>query len=85
MSAAKDEIPLDGSFKNIISPTIQRALVDFWGNDDIIDQPEILVELGSVSVSRISRIGRKSLTEIARALDSLGYIDSSGSWLTEES
>lgn len=84
MSVAKDQTSLDGSFKTAISPSVQKALVEFWGNEDIIDRPEILVELGPESVSRINRIGRKSLSEIARALDCFGYIDSSGSWLVKE-
>jgi len=81
MSSAKEYISSAGSFKTSISPAVRKALIKFWGTEDIVDQPEILVELGPDGVSRINRIGRKSLHEIARALDSCGYLDSSDSWL----
>lgn len=67
-----------------IPPAVGSALIDYWGNEDILRQPEILMELGPGAISRINRIGRKSLHQIAQALDSLGYIDSPESWLDKE-
>jgi len=56
-------------------------LVEFWGSEEIVEQPEIIVGLGQVGISRISRIGKKFLWQIAQAPDSLGYIDSPDVWL----
>ena len=69
------------SFKTAIPPTIKKALVEFWGSEEIVEQPEIIVDLGPDSISRINRIGRKSLCLIAQALDSFGYVSSSYLWL----
>ena len=68
-------------FKRALSPAIRKALVEFWGSEEIVKQPEIIVGLGPVGISRINRIGKKSLWQIAQALYSLGYIDSPDVWL----
>ena len=81
MNSVEEHIYSGSSFKTAISPSIRKALVEFWGGEDILDQPEILVDLGPGNISRINRIGRKSLWQIAEALDSLGYIGSSHLWL----
>ncbi|KPK23916.1 MAG: hypothetical protein AMJ61_14710 [Desulfobacterales bacterium SG8_35_2] len=81
MNSAKEHILSGSSFKTVISPGIRKALVEFWGSEKIVEQPEILADLGPDSISRINRIGRKSLQQIALALDSFGYIDSSHLWL----
>ena len=41
-------------------------------------------DLGAESVSRINRIGRISLDEIAQALDSFGFIESQQMWLAKD-
>ena len=71
-------------FRKAIPPTVRKALIDYWGSEDILRHPEILVDLGPEAISRINRIGRKSLSKIALALASLGYIESSRLWLTQE-
>ena len=71
------------SFRKAIPPSVRKALIDYWGSEDIVRQPEILVDLGPVAISRINRIGHKSLYKIALALDSFGYIESSRIWLTQ--
>jgi len=81
MNSAEKHIFSGSSFKTAISPTIRKALVEFWGDKEIVDQPVILVNLGPGNISRINRIGRKSLWQIAEALDSFGYIGSSHLWL----
>ena len=72
------------SFRKAIPPSVRKALIAYWGSEDIVRHPEILVELGPEAISRISRIGRKSLNKIALALNSFGYIESSGLWLAQE-
>jgi hypothetical protein len=84
MNSAKEHILSGSCFKTAISPSIRKALVEFWGNEEIVEQPEILVDLGPDSISRINRIGRKSLRQIALALDSFGYIDSHHLWLLKK-
>jgi hypothetical protein len=84
MDSAKDHPPAASSFKREISPAVRKTLVEYWGSEEIIDRPEIIAELGALGVSRINRIGRKSLHGIARALDSSWFIDSSRIWLEKE-
>ena len=81
MPPVNTNIAADGTFKAAISHSTRKALVDFWGSEEIIEQPELIVELGADGVSRISRIGRKSLAEIAVALHAFGYIASAPHWL----
>jgi len=81
MNSIEEHIFSGSSFKTAISPTIRKALIEFWGGEEIVDQPEILVDLGPGNISRINRIGRKSLWQIAQVLDSFGYIGSSHLWL----
>jgi hypothetical protein len=81
MNSVKVYTSSGSSFKTAIPPTIKKALVEFWGSEEIVEQPEIIVDLGAASISRINRIGRKSLRRIAHALDTFGYIGSSHLWL----
>ena len=81
MPLPNKHIPDLSSFKTALPPTVRKSLIEFWGNEEIINQPEIIADLGAESVIRINRIGRKSLDGIAQALDSFGFIDSPGLWL----
>jgi len=81
MTPAKENNIPDHSFKSALNPTIKKVLVEFWGNEKIIEEPEIIVALGPVDISRINRIGEKSLLQIAHTLGSFGYIDSPDIWL----
>ena len=81
MNSVNEEILSGSSFNMTIPPQIKKALVKYWGSEEIIDHPEIIVELGPGFISRINRIGSKSLVQIAQALDALGYIDSHTVWL----
>lgn len=83
MPIANDHTPAILSFKAAISPAVRTALTDYWGNEDILSRPEIIADLGAEGVSRINRIGRKSLLQIARALESCGHIESPDLWLTK--
>ena len=69
-------------FKKALQPAVCSALIDYWGSDDIVLHPEILVDLGPVALSRINRIWRKSLYKIAQVLAIYGYIASAESWLS---
>jgi hypothetical protein len=84
MISAKEHILSGNCFKTAISPSVRKALVEFWGSEEIVEQPEILVDLGPDSISRINRIGRKSLQQIALALDTFDYVDSSHLWLLKK-
>jgi hypothetical protein len=81
MSSANKNTPASPAFKKSLSPSVRKALVEFWGSEEIINQPEILADLGPESIGRINRIGSKSLSTIAQALNSSGYIDSPHLWL----
>ena len=81
MPVSKEHTSTAFSFGTAIPPAVRSALIDYWGNDEILRQPKILVDLGPEAISRINRIGRKSLYQIAQALVNFGYIDSSGVWL----
>ena len=81
MDSVQEDILSGTSFKRALSPAIRKALVEFWGSEEIFEQPEIIMDLGPIGISRINRIGKKSLWQIAMALDSLGYIDSPEVWL----
>lgn len=69
------------SFRAYLAPAVQKALVEFWGSEAILDKPDILAELGSEALGRVQRIGRISLGNIARGLELFGYIESSRRWL----
>ncbi|OGR07228.1 MAG: hypothetical protein A2511_12495 [Deltaproteobacteria bacterium RIFOXYD12_FULL_50_9] len=84
MSSAKTNLPPANSLRAAISPTARKALVSFWGNEEIINKPEIIAELGADNVARINRIGNKSLFKIAEFLNSQGYINSLHDWLAKE-
>lgn len=81
MSSANSHPENTPSFKAALSPATRKALMEFWGNDEIINKPEIIADLGPDGVSRINRIGKKSLGEIARALECFHHTDSSHQWL----
>lgn len=72
------------SFYLAIPSSTRKALIQYWGNEDIVFRPEIIVDLGPEHISRIKRIGRKSLEQIAQALKFSGHIDSPGAWLTKD-
>jgi hypothetical protein len=82
MPPANKNSTTDIPFKMAIPSTVRKALVEYWGSDEILEQPEIIVDLGPKSISRINRIGRKSLHEIAQALNSTGHLESPDLWLT---
>ena len=85
MGSLKNHAPVVGfSFKALLSPAVRKALVDYWGSEEIIDHPEIIAETGADGLIRINRIGRKSTHQIARALETFGYINASHVWLVKE-
>ena len=44
MNSSNDQTFVNSSFKITIPPAARKALVEFWGNDEIIDQPEIIAD-----------------------------------------
>lgn len=84
MGSLKKPAPVGSSFKTLLSPAVRKALVEYWGSEEIINHPEIIAETGALGLIRINRIGRKSTQQIARALESFGYINSSQVWLVKE-
>ncbi len=81
MPGLNDLISAPSSFEMAISSPVRKALIKYWGNEDIVYDPEIIVDLGPENISRINRIGRKSLHQIADALETFGYIESPNLWL----
>ena len=84
MSGSNELLPAHSSFEMAISPPARKALIQYWGNEDIVCNPEIILDLGPLNISRINRIGGKSLQQIANALETFGYIDSPEKWLAEK-
>jgi hypothetical protein len=78
----KEEQANPTTFATAMSPAIKKALINYWGNNDIFVHPEIIVGLGAHALSSVNRIGIKSLQEIAENLYRFGYIDDPESWLT---
>jgi len=81
MPVTNDCTPTVFSFRTAISPSICKVLVDYWGSENILRHPEILVDLGPETLIRINRIGRNFLNQIANALGRFDYIESSELWL----
>ena len=77
----KEEQGIPTTFANALPPAIRKVLNNYWGNNDIFVQPDIIVGLGAHALSSVNRIGIKSLQEIAENLCRFGYIDDPDSWL----
>lgn len=77
----KEEQVQPTSFATALSPTIRKALNSYWGKNDILVHPEIIVGLGAHALSSVNRIGIKSLQVIAENLYRFGYIDNPDDWL----
>ena len=61
--------------KKVLSNRTQKALITYFGNENILNAPEKIAELGRIELSRIRNLGRKSITELVIALHGLGYIE----------
>lgn len=72
------------SFAGALPPTIGRVLTDYWGNTDILNNPDMIVGLGAGVLSSVKRIGPMSLRKIAKTLCRFGYIDDPGAWLDQK-
>ncbi|MBU0728209.1 MAG: hypothetical protein KKA70_00555 [Proteobacteria bacterium] len=77
----KEFQPLSLSFASALSPMIGKVLINYWGDNEILDQPDIIVALGAASLSKVKRIGPKSLQMIAENLQRFGCIDDPDFWL----
>jgi predicted patatin/cPLA2 family phospholipase len=66
--------------KKLISNRTQIALDQSFKNQNILEHPQKILELGPYKMLKIKKIGRVSLKEIACALYTLGYIKIGDEW-----
>jgi len=66
--------------KKLISNRTQIALDQYFKNQNILEYPQKILELGPYKLLKIKKIGRVSLKEIACALYTLGYINIGDEW-----
>jgi hypothetical protein len=78
----KKEHPVEPTtFATALPPAIRKVLNNYWGNNDILVHPDIIVDMGAHALSSVNRIGTKSLRKIAENLYRYGYVDDPDSWL----
>jgi len=77
----KEQQVIPTTFATALPQAIRKVLNNYWGNDDILVHPEIIVGLGAQALSSVNRIGNKSLRKIAENLYRFDYIDDPDSWL----
>ena len=69
------------TLKTLVSQRLQNALQYNLYNQNLMENPEQIVALGSQKILRIKNIGRKSIEELADALLRLGLIREADRWL----
>ena len=69
------------TLKTLVSHRLQTALQYNLYNQNLLENPEQIVALGSQKILRIRNIGRKSIKELADALFRLGLIGEDDRWL----
>ncbi|MBW6486301.1 MAG: hypothetical protein K0B01_09155 [Syntrophobacterales bacterium] len=69
----KDNFDSSPVFKKRLSKKVQIALTEYFGSEDILENPQIIADMSAVKILKIRKIGRKSLNEIATALHEAGY------------
>lgn len=77
----KDNFNLYPALKKRLSKRIQTALIEYFGSEDILQNPQTIADMGVSKILQIKNIGRKSLKEIAMVLRAVGCPDRSGKWL----
>jgi DNA-directed RNA polymerase alpha subunit len=70
----KDNFDSPVVFKKRLSKRIKRALTEYYGSEDILENPQIIADMSVGKILRIKNIGRKSLKEISNALNEVGCI-----------
>ncbi len=69
----KDNFDSPVVFKKRLSKRIKRALTEYYGSEDILENPQIIADMSVGKILRIKNIGRKSLKEISKVLNEVGY------------
>jgi hypothetical protein len=72
-----DSYPL---LKKQLSKRVQIALIEYFGSEDILENPQMIADMGVSKILKIKKIGRKALKEIAIALRAAGCIARTGKW-----
>jgi hypothetical protein len=71
----KDNFDSYPVFKKRLSKRFQRALTEYYGSEDILENPQIIAGMSVGKILQIKKIGRKALKEISNALNEVGYIE----------
>ncbi len=67
--------------KKILSKRTQKVLNNYFRDENILENPKKIADLGWETTLKIKNIGRKSIREITFALYDLGFIDYEDEWL----
>lgn len=67
--------------KKLLSNRTQNALTLYFNNENIMEKPQKIVDLGQEEIRRIKNIGEKSMRELAAVLRALGFIKGDDTWL----
>lgn len=67
--------------KKLLSSRTQKILNKSFANENILENPQKIASLGIVNLLQIKNIGRKTLKELAVALQTLGFIKDDDKWL----
>ena len=76
----KDNFDSYPFLKKRLSKRVQTALTEYFGSEDILENPQMIADMGVVKVLQIKNLGRKSLNEIAVAMHAAGCIERSSEW-----
>jgi len=71
----KDNFDSYPVLKKRLSKRFQRALTEYYGSEDILENPQIIAGMSVGKILQIRKIGRKALKEITNALHEAGYIE----------
>src|SRR4030067_1309011 len=67
--------------KKLLSSRTQKILNKSFANENILENPQKIASLGKDKLLQIKNIGRKTLKELAVALQTLGFIKHDDKWL----
>ena len=62
------------TFKKLVSKRVRNALTWHFQSESILENPQIIADMGSGKILKIHNIGRKSLKEIEDALRTIGFV-----------
>jgi hypothetical protein len=67
--------------RKLLSRRTQKVLDGYFKGENILENPQIIADLGWDQMLKIKNIGRKSLREITFALYDINYIKYEDEWL----